>query len=117
MDVRWIGFGEIEIDGRRYAHDVVIDRGRITKRDKGPSKRYRAGYGHTPLSLDEAIPWGGRRLIIGTGADGMLPIMDELRHEAARRGIELTIVPSEDACRLLRDKDAGTIRAILHVTC
>jgi hypothetical protein len=117
MDIRWIGFGEIEIEGRRYPHDVVIDRGRIAKRRKSPSKPYRDRYGHTPLSVDEAIPWGGSGLIIGTGAQGMLPIMREVRDEAERRGIELTVVATENACRLLRDVEVGTVRAILHVTC
>ena len=85
MDVRWVGFGALEIEGRRYDHDVVIDQGRITRRRKAPSKAYRDRYGHTPLSNDEHLPWGGDTLIIGTGASGQLPIMDEVRSEAARR--------------------------------
>jgi hypothetical protein len=48
MECRLVSFGEIEIDGERFEHDVVIERGRIRKRKKGPSKRYRAEFGHTP---------------------------------------------------------------------
>ena len=33
---------------------------------------------HTPLSVNEAIPWHGQRLIIGTGTYGRLPIMSEV---------------------------------------
>ncbi len=75
MDVRLISFGVIEIDGRRLEHDVVLERGAIRRRRKGPSKLYRDRYGHTPLSVDEAIPWTAPVLIVGTGADGRLPIM------------------------------------------
>ena len=40
----------------------------MRKRKKKPSKPYRDEFGHTPLSADEELPWGGGRLIIGTGA-------------------------------------------------
>jgi hypothetical protein len=117
MDVRWIGFGEIEIEGRRYSHDVVIDRGRVTKRKKGPSKPYRETFGHTPLSVAEAIPWTTSRLVIGTGANGQLPITVDVRAEAERRGIDLVVLPTEQACTVLRDADVSTVSAVLHVTC
>ena len=116
MDARLVSFGLIEIDGRRYAHDVVIEGGRVRKRRKGPSKAHRGRYGHTPLSPDEAIPWSARRLIIGTGASGELPVMAEVLAEARRRGVEVVIRPTAEACELLRvaaDEDA----AIIHVTC
>jgi hypothetical protein len=67
MDVRLCGFGSIEVEGRAYEHDIVIDRGVVRKRSKKPSKPYRDKFGHTPLSADEELPWGGPRLIIGTG--------------------------------------------------
>jgi hypothetical protein len=62
MKARLIKFGEIEVEGRRYTHDVVIDGGKVRKRKKGPSKQFREKFGHTPLSVGEEIPWGGKRL-------------------------------------------------------
>ena len=97
MDVRLCGFGSIEVEGRAYEHDIVIDRGVVRKRSKKPSKPYRDKFGHTPLSADEELPWGGRRLIIGTGAHGSLPIMPEVVAEAARRNIDVVAVPTEQA--------------------
>lgn len=117
MQARLVAFGLIEIDGQRFDHDVVIDRGEVRKRRKGPSKALRDAYGHTPLSAAEAIPWGGRRLIIGTGHDGQLPVLPEVRTEADRRGIVVTEVPTAEACALLADEAPSEIRAILHVTC
>ncbi len=117
MDARFVAFGQIEIDGRRFSHDVVLQGARIRRRKKGPSKPYRDRYGHTPLSLDEKIPWSARRLIVGTGADGQLPIMPELYQEARRRGVEIVARPTPEACRLLRSADTSEIAAILHVTC
>jgi len=117
MKAKWIAFGEVEIEGRRYPHDVVIDAGRVKKRRKKPSKPHRDEYGHTPLSVDETIPWGGGRLIVGTGASGSLPIMPAVFEEADRRGVEVVAVRTKDALRLLRDSPAGDVYAIVHVTC
>jgi hypothetical protein len=109
-------FGSVEIDGRTYAHDVVVDRGKVRKRRKGASKRYRDSYGHTPLSADEQIPWNCRRLVIGTGAAGALPVMDAVKAEAKRRDVELVMVPTKRAIDLLASDSCAT-NAILHVTC
>jgi hypothetical protein len=117
MKTLWIGFGEIEIEGRRYTNDVVIDAGHIEKRKKKASKAYRDRYGHTPLSVEENIPWGGRRLIVGTGAYGSLPIMPEVEAEAGRRGVEIVALPTEEALRLLDESMAKDVHAVLHVTC
>ena len=117
MNVRLLGFGSIEVDGREYDHDVVIEGGRVRKRTKKPSKPYRAEYGHTPLSSDEELPWGGSRLIIGTGVHGSLPIMPEVTQEAGRRQVDLTALPTEDACRLIAGLDSREVHAVLHVTC
>ena len=35
----------------------VIDRGRIRKRKKKPSKRFRQQFGHTPVSVEEEMPF------------------------------------------------------------
>jgi hypothetical protein len=53
MKIRLVSFGRIEVDGKRYHNDVVIQQGRVRKRDKKASKAYRKEYGHTPLSVEE----------------------------------------------------------------
>jgi hypothetical protein len=108
-------FGTLRIDGSMYEQDVVIDCGEIRKRKKAPSKKFRDEFGHTPLSIEEKIPWRCRRLVIGTGAYGRLPVMKEVKLEAERRHVELVIVPTSEALPLIeRESDANTI---LHVTC
>jgi hypothetical protein len=117
MRAELVAFGEIEIEGDRYSHDVVIEAGRVRKRSKKPSKAYCDQYGHTPLSAEEAIPWAGGRLIVGTGAYGSLPIMPQVHEEAARRDVEIVAVPTKEACKMLGDLQAEQVNAILHVTC
>jgi len=108
-------FGTLRIDGSIYEQDVVIDRGEIRKRKKKPSRKFRDEFGHTPLSIEEEIPWKCHRLVIGTGAYGRLPVMKEVNREAKRRHVELVIVPTREAIRLIEKESAAN--AILHVTC
>jgi hypothetical protein len=117
MKATLVRFGLLEIQGRRFDHDVVVEEGSVRRRKNRPSKAYRQRYGHTPLSPDEKIPWSAATLIVGTGAHGQLHIMPELYREAARRGVEVVAVPTEEACRLLASADPLTVAAILHVTC
>src|SRR5882724_11905293 len=108
-------FGSIKIDGVTYEHDVVIDRGKVRKRKKKASRKFRQEFGHTPLSSEEKIPWKCRRLVIGTGT-GALPVMKEVKREAKRRNIKLLILPTNEAIKELK-QHPGDTNAILRVTC
>lgn len=116
MKISHFTFGAVKIDGVTYEHDVVIDRGEIQKRKKKASKKYRDDFGHTPLSVEENIPWRCKRLVIGTGAYGNLPVMDDVKREARERGVTLIVLPTADAIKTLENGTAKT-NAVLHVTC
>jgi len=116
MRVERFTFGSIRIDGVAYQQDVVIDGGRVRKRRKKPSQQFRDVFGHTPLSVEEEIPWTCRRLVVGTGAHGALPVMDEVTREATHRNVELLILPTAQAIEALRTESEDT-NAILHATC
>jgi hypothetical protein len=115
MKFEHFSFGKIQIDGIEYGYDIVIDRGEIRERKKKPSKKFKDSFGHTPLSLEEEIPWRCRHLVVGTGT-GALPVMDEVRREARQRKVELIILPTEEAMEHLNRCSKNT-NAILHVTC
>jgi len=101
--------------GVTYHHDVVIDRGQIRQRNKKPSRKFRDAFGHTPLAIEEKIPWKCRRLVIGT-ATGALPVMKDVKRQAKRRKIQLIVVPTSEAIQILREKP-DEANAILYVTC
>jgi|SRR5579872_2369016 len=108
-------FGSIRIDGVTYEHDLVIDGGKVRKRKKKPSRPFRDAFGHTPLSIEEKIPWKCQRLVIGTGT-GALPVMKEVKQEAKRRRIKLLVLPTTQAIKTLQ-QNLDKTNAILHVTC
>jgi len=109
-------FGSVRVDGVTYDHDLIIDRGKVRKRKKAASKQFRGAYGHTPLSTAEDLPWHCRRLVIGTGADGSLPVMEQVRHEADRRRVDLVVLPTAAAIDVLAGTTTET-NAVLHLTC
>ncbi len=117
MDVDYPGFGTIVVAGVRYDHDVVIEDGVVGARDKGPSRKLKTGHGHTPLTTAERLPWSRQRLIIGSGYSGRLPILEDVAAAAEAHGVELEVLPTAEACALLRRTDASEANAILHVTC
>src|SRR5205807_543408 len=108
-------FGSLQIDGSSYEHDVLLAEflgrlplafGDLPAIDQ---------FGHTPLSVEENIPWKCRQLVIGNGAYGRLPVMQEVRREAERRKIKLLVLPTIEAIELLNQNPKDT-NAILHVT-
>src|ERR1035437_5305520 len=117
MQAEVLGLGEIELDGERYDHDIVIEAAVVKKRKKSVSKRFRDEYGHTPLSAEQDVPSAGQQLMVASGVDGSLPIMPVVEAEAKRRGIKLIAVPTKQACELLASVERGETFAVLHVTC
>lgn len=116
MRIDRFSFGTIRIDGETFEEDVILDRGEVRLRKKKPSKQFRAEFGHTPLSLEEKIPWNCATLVIGTGADEGLPVMPAVLEEAKRRGIEVMALRTDRAIKVLRDAGPDT-NAVLHITC
>jgi hypothetical protein len=116
MRFQSFSFGPIRIDDITCENDVIIDRGEIRKRKKKSSKIYRGEFGHTPLSIGEEIPWKCRTLVIGTGMNGALPVMDEVKKEAERRNVELIILTTPEAIEKLKG-DPEKTNDVLHVTC
>ena len=108
MHIEGFAFGSIRIDGKTYDYDVVIHRGEIRKQKKKASKCSREEFGHTPLSIEEPIPWNCKWLMIGTGANGAMPVMKEVREKAARHKVELLVMPTEKSIEHLNPHPEGT---------
>ena len=112
--MRFGPFGSITIDGITYIKDVVIEDGTVHKRQKKESKKYSSNFSHTPLSLGENIPWNCKRLIVGTGHNSYLPVMDEVYDIATRKGISLVTMRTPEAIKHINDTHTNLI---LHLTC
>jgi hypothetical protein len=116
-EITYKKFGEIVVKGERFTKDIVIEGGEVRKRNKGPSKGEKAKFGHTPLTPKEEIPWECRTLVIGTGMHERLPIANEFKEEAKRRGVKLVILKTREAVEYFLKNYGPDINAIFHITC
>ena len=117
MKARLVKFGEIEIEGKRYAHDVVIDGGRVRQRKKGPPSNSAKGSATRRFRPRKKFPGEASGSLSGPVPHGGLPVMEEVLAEAKRRGIEVLAAPTLEVCQLLEDVKKGQAYAILHCTC
>jgi len=115
--IRYDTFGEITVNGALLTSDIVIDKGEVRRRKKGPSRKDRATYGHTPLTPLEEIPWDCKILVVGTGIHGRLPVVDAFKEEARRRGVELIILKTKEAVEYFNKNFGPDLNAVLHITC
>lgn len=114
MVINDLSFGSVTIDGKTYRKDIIIDARTVIKRQKSESKKYSDRFGHTPLSLDENIPWNCKYLIVGNGHSSSLPVMDEVYNIARQKDVELLIMSTPEAIKHINDRDTNLI---LHLTC
>jgi hypothetical protein len=112
------GFGYITIQGSRIEHDIVIRlSGKIKKRKKKLSK---AVYGTSHIvSLEEAkhvFQDGAKRLIIGSGQEGMVRLSEEAVDYFKKKQCEVELQPTPGAAESW-NKTKGAVIGLFHVTC
>jgi hypothetical protein len=83
MKAKVLKFGEIEVDGERYDHDIVIDTGKVKKRKKRVSKPFHVEYGHTPVIENCSAPADSQLFSRAQPSDFMAASRGKLR---AHRG-------------------------------
>lgn len=115
--IKNVVFGKITINGTVYEKDVVIEKGNVRQRKKGPSKNLRYKYGHTPLTPLEIIPWDCDTLVIGIGMSSRLPVTDEFKKAAKEKGITLILLETPKAAVYLMENYGQRTNAIIHITC
>jgi hypothetical protein len=111
-------FDSITIAGEVYAHDVLIRLdGRVKKRKKKLSK---AIYGTSHrVSLEEAkhiFENGAKRLIVGTGQNGLLELSEEAADYFRRKGCSVELLPTPRAV-VAWNSAKGAMMGMFHVTC
>jgi len=108
-------FGRMTVGGREFMSDLIIHPGgRI-------QDHWRREHGHNLLLNDisevlNAIP---EKLVIGTGASGMMMVSESLVDYCKNRGIEIEICRTAKAVtRFNEAAEAGKIvAACFHLTC
>lgn len=111
-------FGQINIDGKVYDHDVLIRLdGTIVKRKKKLSKKV-YGTSHT-ISLEEAKfihEEGARQLIIGCGQYGVLELSPEALEYFRSKDVNVIMEKTPASSGIWNSAELDSI-GLFHVTC
>lgn len=106
-------FGRIIVNGKTFDQDLIIFP------DKVRSGWWRKR-GHE-LCLDdikEVIKEKPEVLVVGTGYSGLVEILDEVKKELKREGIELIAKHTREACGIFNElSPRRKVVAALHLTC
>jgi hypothetical protein len=106
------GFGRVTIDGREETRDVIMLPKRVVRgwwRKEG----HRLGL----EDLDEVLDELPERLLVGTGAYGRMRPDPGMLEALRARGIDVQVLPTEDAVRRYAALDPRKTAAALHLTC
>jgi hypothetical protein len=105
-------FGRVTVDGEEHTHDVIVLPRRVVR-----DWWRRDGHSLVLDDLDEVLPDLPQRLIIGTGAYGrMIPDPNALE-QLRERGVEIEVLPTDDAVRRYGTLNPAATAAALHLTC
>jgi hypothetical protein len=112
------GFGYITIGGSKIDHDIIIRMsGEVKKRKKKLSKAV-YGTSHT-VSREEAkhiYEDGAKRLIIGSGQEGMVKLSEEARGYFRDKKCKVSLEPTPEAIASWNEAE-GAVIGLFHVTC
>jgi hypothetical protein len=106
-------FGHIVIDGKEYKSDVKIFPERV-------EANWWRTLGHSLgiNDISDILQEPPEVLIIGTGSAGVLKVPEDVQLDIKKRGIELIIERTGDACNIYNNLALEKrVVAALHLTC
>lgn len=117
MRVDDYSFGRIWIGGKEYATDLWIINGKISKRHKSIS-RVRLGTSHKVCKkeLERVVTGRTKRVVIGTGASGLLSLEKEGIEYLKEKGIKLEMHKTGELAGMkmeFNEYDSW----VIHITC
>jgi hypothetical protein len=105
-------FGRLVVDGTEETKDVIVLPGRVVRnwwRIEGHALQMEDLEG-----VADDLP---DRLIVGTGADQRMRPDPDVLHWLQGRGVEVEVLPSDQAVRRYGELDPATTAIALHLTC
>jgi hypothetical protein len=107
-------FGRISINGIVYTKDVIVT-GEKTIAGWTRREGHLLQVADIRQAIEECAP---EVAIVGTGYDGMMSVSEETRLYLQRKGIELFVEKTRDACDLFNELSTNRrALAALHLTC
>ena len=113
MKIDSYSFGKIMVDGTKYTSDIIILKNRVID-----SWWRKDGHKLYIVDIEEALKEKPDILIVGTGAYGVLKVLQETIDYLNEHGIELIVLKTDQAVeRFNKESKEKTVYAALHLTC
>jgi hypothetical protein len=112
MHIDSYSFGNMVIDGTSYANDVIIHLDGIRT-----NWFRREGHKLYLGDIDEYIDDRCKKLVVGTGASGMMRIMPDLENFCKNARIELIAHPTAQAIQVFNNSNSKHTVGAFHLTC
>ena len=107
-------FGKIVFDNRAFNEDVVV-RSNGSAMPRGPRpENHEISWEEMKHYIDDRT----RKVIVGTGFNGVLKVLQQTKEFLSSRGIELVEVKTQEAIKLYNEeRDKNGVVAVIHSTC
>jgi hypothetical protein len=102
----------VTVEGREETRDVIVLPTRVVR-----GWWRKEGHGLVLEDLDEVLEELPERLLVGTGAHGQLRPDPQTLEALRARGIEVEMLPTDDAVLRYGELDPRRTAAALHLTC
>ena len=105
-------FGRLTVDGEEETRDVIVLPERVVR-----NWWRREGHALVLDDLDAVLDELPARLIIGTGAQGQMKPDPATLAQLRERGIEVDVLPTDEAVQRYGTLNPAETAAALHLTC
>lgn len=112
MKIESCDFGKINIDEKKYTHDVILHQGKVN-----PWWRQQSHWVGVS-DLGEIIERKPKTVIFGIGHSGIMEVSKEAKEYLEKLGIEVIIEQTKKACDIFNKlSEKQKVVAALHLTC
>jgi hypothetical protein len=105
-------FGRVTVDGSEETRDVIVLPGRVVR-----NWWRRDGHSLVLEDLEAVLDELPPRLVVGTGAYGRMRPEPQTLEELRARGVEVEVLPTEEAVQRYAALSPAEAAAALHLTC
>lgn len=105
-------FGRMVVDDKVYTSDLIVLHDRIIK-----GWWRKEGHKLWPLDLEEALETDVDQLVVGTGDQGMMVVVDDTIELLEALGIALIVEPTGQAWQTYNRLAGPKVAGAFHLTC
>jgi hypothetical protein len=105
-------FGRLTVDGAEETRDVIVLPERVVR-----NWWRREGHALVLEDLDAVLAELPARLIVGTGAQSQMKPDPAALAELKSRGVDVEVLPTDEAVRRYESLNPAETAAALHLTC